>query len=613
MGIFMRKNKTLFTTILLLLAGPSSLHSMEEEAKKTAICLVGDDGKEFSVDRSAAERSELIKNLLSDCSTQEQKVPVCADSDSLEKITQALKKLATVHHDPETREYNEILETQVKNFLVGPTIDDNLKTLETLNRFNISNLTSLPIDEIARQLYESKDLNYVASQLEKIHTTLKDLKPQLRNQLQQSNKSLFFHLFFTYLQSSAGPPLSNSSVEDACSVKINSDQKQALIRYKNDCIKIGNFNNTENPITKQFFLSPPIVEHVFGKNRQHGLSDGTHRLAAVELSPNGQYLFGSTASNDGYLLHLTGSTISILKHFYFNSRVNSAAFSQDNSILLLGTECHIHLYYMKDLSDALIISGEYLNSYKTMHMLGAATGIHSIAITPDNKYLFAGYLSIDDECLGECLGVVEMVELLKANDNTQLFNKKVLKTPSSTITFIAISDNAQVALTKSAQGGVCLWDLTKDVTELAPTTELAKEGTSESITSLALDRDGKIALTYCSSSQKLILWNLENLAKCVPSFTIQMPKDSFVKNVAFDKDNLPVALVSNNGRPRWYSFSDFMAKFSLPELILFTKIEQCKADNKLADINKCTYFKELYAKLSLDIKTLVDHYFGIGK
>ncbi len=607
MRIFMRKNKTLFATILLILACPSGLHSMEQESKKSAVFLVSDDGsgKEFDLPPSAAKHSELIKNMLSDIN-QEHKLPVAVDSESLERIVLALKKLDTVPHETVTPEYNQALEKEVKPLLIGSTIDDNLKILEIVNRFNTPSLIRLLIDAIERQLHVCKDLNYIEKILEKINITVKDFKPAFKNQLQRSNKSLFFHLFFTYLQSSVGlnsDAPSNSFFEDIKDwhLVINADLKEALVSYVNNQIKICHFNSSERPVIKQFFL-PPALD----KSR---LWTSGHRTGTIALSPNCQYAFVSTYDpNNGYLLDVTGSTISILKHFYLNlDRLSlySAGFSLDSSILLLGTTVgQVYIYHMKDLKQGpLIIPSDYLSSYKLMH----PTRIASVAITADNIYFFAGY-SINHHPRAS---IVEMRE--SASIKAEAKPLKILKAESREITFIAISDDVKVALTKSIRGGAYLYDLTKTENELVPTFVLATEKKNESfhVKALALDHEGKMALTF-SHKQKLTLWNLEDLTKCVPYFTIQMPKTSVVYEVAFDKHNQPVALVSDNGKPRWCSFSDFMAKFSLPELILLTKIEQYKADNKLNEINECAYFRELYAKWSLEIKTLVDQFFGIN-
>ncbi len=184
---------------------------------------------------------------------------------------------------------------------------------------------------------------------------------------------------------------------------------------------------------------------------------------------------------------------------------------------------------------------------------------------------------------------------------------KLLKTEGKAV-FITLSDNAKIALTCTEEGKAYVWDLTNTRNCLKPASMLTQDKAEK----LALDHEGKLALTY-SRNRKLILWDLEQLYHPRYFSEVVLADSVLIQALAFDSSNCPVILLSENGNERSCSFSDFIGKLSLSELVLLNKIEQhvYKAERHKPPIDKCNYFKNLYANLPREIKKLADAHFNI--
>ncbi len=610
---------------LLMLAVATVLYPMEPESnhfepktkkqKIAEIILVGDNGsgQEFMLPLSAAKRSEMIKNMIDDLAL-EQKLPLNVESVLLSKVVTCLKHLDSIYHEPNSQEYVAALNELIKPELLCNSVENNIKLSETFNRLEIPALIQLPLLAVKQELHTSKDINAVAVILERIGQNLKDFHENVKSDFQNLNKSLYYQLFLSYIQISVKNNcivMDNPLFTNLRLIKLSPNIKQGLLQYQNGNFSVCDFNDSKIAILKQFLILDPKKTNNF--------------LGEIALSPNGHYALISMGDHGGYLLDLTSRHVSIIKHFYFFDKecIKSAVFSKDNTILLIEDEggCirQYHMNRLEKVDEPLELNGYPLQILLVLPSRNCDEYLRTggIAITSDNKYIFGGFSIFDRQ-------KISFAEIWDAKTH-KIFRR--LKTPGHSLVCVAISDDAKVALTGSKQGKVCLWDLTKytlieaedgddydDMKMLVePVCIISQEKADDSIDQLALDNEGKVALTYSSHNRKLTIWNLEQLAKPIAYASVQLPIGAKVHALAFDNQNNPVIPLSYEGNPYWCSFGDFMKMLTLSQLVLLRKLEEFKAHNRLAEIYQCAYFKDIYAKLPQDIKKAADEIFYNGQ
>ncbi len=585
----MKKFAKLLT--LLMLAVATVLHPMEPESKKfesktkkqkiEEVILVGDNGsgQEFTLPISAAKQAELFKNLIEDTG-QKQKIPLDVESKLLATFVAALKRLDS-YQKPSTSDLNNAVS------LLVPEDKSNIRLLEIFSKYHVNALVQQSVAQISDELNSQKDLDKVATILNNISIYVKDLEPAIKLELEKHN-SLYHRLFLTSLKNPDPGhriPTMDSLFKNVRSLKINSALNQVLIISNQSRILLYDFNAPDNPITKQRLvancdLAPSLVFS----------DDGHYALVCMNMSPEDPE---GDDSAQALLLDMTNKEISILQHFNsFHGWLNSA-FSRDSNTLMLANGENFYSIDLLSKEKPLTIDLDFAQGDALENEIDGETlgGIFSLALSGDKKSLLIG------------TGSKNMGILLVIDREPDIH--RMLKTNGCAIVHIDLADNAKIVLTNSSEGKACVWDLTKPGNSSASL--LTQEAGQDSAEELALDHEGKFALIY-GKNRKLVLWDLDQPNKPVIRFTIQLPKNIEVHALAFDNQNHPVIFSSENGHPRWCSFGDFMKALSLPQLILLRKLEQFKADNQLDAIEKCAYFKDLYDKLSLDIKQVaVEH------
>ncbi len=581
----------------LVLAVATVLHPMEPESnqfesktkkqKIEEVILVGDNGsgEEFTLPISAAKQAELFKNLIEDTG-QKQKIPLDVESKLLATFVAVLKRLDS-YQRPSTSENNAVS-------LLAPEDKSNIRLLEIFSKYHVDALVQQSVAQISAELNSEKDLDKVATVLNNISIYVKDLEPSIKLELEKHN-SLYHRLFLTSLKNPDPRhrvPKTDPLFKDVSFLKINPALKQMLIISRNNSILLYDFNAPDNPITKKRLIIEPAKTANDRQITALAFSDnGNYALVCITMETEDPY---AEDKSQALLLDMTGKKISLLQHFNLNNGwLDSAKFSRDSNTLMLADH---DFFYSINLSDEeipdeknpLSIDLDYFDRYQLEYETDGETldRIWSFAVSDDKKYLLIGtgskkntsFMLIIDRAFGV---------------------HKILKTDGVPIDYIDLADNAQIALTNTYQGNACVWDLTKPGN--SPASVLTQEGAEDIARAVALDHKGKLALMHCEKG-KLILFDLDQPDKPVIRFSIQLPENIYVFALAFDNQNRPVIVFSENSHPRWCSFGDFMKALSLPQLVLLRKLEQFKADNQLDTIEKCAYFKDLYDKLSPNVK-----------
>ncbi len=600
--------------LLILTAVASAAYSMEPESnqfesktkkqKIEEVTLVSDNGQEFKLSVSAAQRSETIKNLLADIAQSQwsvkdsdsvsSQIPLNIESSILSKIIEALTALDAVYDQIGTPEYQQKLKQNVQPYLISFG-EESLKILDAVSYLDISALTPLLLNDIAEQIYNSKDLNLIAPILEKInYNGLKDLQPIFKSNLINLNRQLYYKLFLTHLKSIAAIPFDPAyslPAQGIAKLGTSNDLKQVIIVYNNN-IRFFDFSS---------------------KKKQADVKQFTHNTDDVPIafSADLRYLLVSTQkSKQVYLLDLSTEPIRYIKNFHYGAaddnllRPSSAAFSSGTLFMAYDFNNNIFCYSMEGLSqkdeqfniDVRKLPQRFGNA-------GCRVSWKDRMKAKANHLFFAGVDEEEEDC-----NAVAINDLVTEQH-------EFLSTDHPLAVDFAISNDAKIALTLTANGKAIVWDLTKVTPVVRPAYELSAKGLVKAI---ALDHEGKFALTSAANGNFLlngILLLSELSSTCDRAVSlIQLPKQFEVLNLAFDsKNNYPIILLSNNGNPVRYSFDDFAEKFSIAQLVLFCKLEQFKAENPFSKINQCPYFKDLYCNSPADIKKAADEIFTSGQ
>ncbi len=544
-----------FALILCLICS-LPMHCMEQSDQKIQIkavpshqhqiTLESNDGKRFSLKRSAAELSVVLKDKIADMSNGEL-LSVPLDGNALSLLINSLQKI----DDLSVSQYNSapaiakaLLPLFIKKTfffntvkLIDPAVI--VRLLEASNKLNIESLMNSLLTIIADHIQNSKDLNELCCLINHLSSASANLQKMLIEKLKINNAGLLDKL--------PAACISIKKFKFIDRIAVSHDGKYALLTCFSDntvCL----WDLKQDMIIKRFGVknvtaasfSPDDKFALFGTSDGpcllldlekfsliHTLTDHTMTVTSVTFSNDGKYALTGSWDLTACLWQLSDGKC--LHRFVSSKPVTSVAFwpcidhydhdyaliaSSNGSVILvkIGTG-----YVFKRFEDCL-------------HEENPQDPIGPAVISPDGKQVLVGS---DNK--------VYVYNFINPAKKERYSLEKILECHSDVVTSLAVSSDSKYILTGSHDTTARFWHLETGqmISEL--------KGHESSINSVAFSRDGKYALTAAADDTRLWLLSVvDNLA--LPDLVLlvklsQLPYET-LKNAYFKRvfDALPTEI-----------------------------------------------------------------------
>ncbi len=462
------------------------------------IKLEDDDGNQVTIKRSAAERSETLKMLISETGTEEP-LSLNACRAIFQKLVDSLNALDNVTLG--FPQYESIVKVLVP-IVDGMSFEDTIQLLKESNRLEIKALTWYIAALFATKLDESKDAVEISA-ITKSLNNLVNVRDQVVQMLELLGPYFISIVFpvptdfkvtaFSFAHQKGILALAKTHDQKAMLWNVATATKELELSVAKSTItalamsadgRLG-FAGLEDGSTTVWDLATgktinTLEVEIGPELRETLVMKDAYAISLIALSPDATLaLIASKYDKSVYLFDLkTGKLIrSLSAQLDFYYAVHSLAISADNNYALMGTSRNQALYW--DLR-----SGEILKKFGEPAYYAS---LSPVAFSPNYKQALIG--SRNNYALIWDLASGELVIALKGNNDM--------------IISVAFSPDGKRALTAAKDKTIRLWEAEtgKEIGHLRP---MAKAD----ITSLLVSPDGNYVLAGISDGKEALIWRI---------------------------------------------------------------------------------------------------------